>query len=129
MGGNFREKLEEALRIKFRGFKFRGAIIIILFRAHNVMRTLNSGGARDGNFRFDEERVARLSPVSVWTRKTRGKMERFSVESCVGGYHVYKARTPLVLAYLHESASENFVGGKFRDAEVSHENNPLYGIS
>ena len=53
-------------------------------------------------------------------------MERFSVESCVGGYHVYKARTPLVLAYLYESArsaSENFVGGKFRDAGVSHENN------
>ena len=29
-------------------------------------------------------------------------MERFSVESNVGGYHVYKARTPLVLAYLNE---------------------------
>ena len=29
-------------------------------------------------------------------------MERFSVESCVGGYHVYKAQTPLVLAYLNE---------------------------
>ena len=84
---------------------------------------------RDANFGFDEERVARLLPVSVWIRKTRGKMERFSVESCVGGYHVYKARTLLVLAYLHESASENFVGGKFRDARVSHRNNPLYGIT
>ena len=40
-------------------------------------------------------------------------MEHFSVESC----------TPLVLAYLHENASENFVGGKFRDAGVSHKNN------
>ena len=26
MGGNFREKLEEASRIKFRGFKFCGVI-------------------------------------------------------------------------------------------------------
>ena len=122
MGGNFREKLEEALRIKFRGFKFCGAILY--FFAHNVMRTLNSGGARDANFRFDEEHVARLSPVSVWIRETRGgKMERFSVESCVGGYHVYKARTALVLAYLHKSANKNFVGGKFCDAGVSHENN------
>ena len=50
-------------------------------------------------------------------------MERFSVESCVRGYHVYKAQTPLVLTYLHESANENFVGGKFRDARVSHESN------
>ena len=25
-----------------------------------------------------------------------------SVESCVGGYHVYEAQTPLVLAYLNE---------------------------
>ena len=50
-------------------------------------------------------------------------MERFSVESCVGSYHVYKARPPLVLKYLHESASENFVDGKFRDAGVSHKNN------
>ena len=86
------------------------------------MRTLNLGGAHDANFHFDEERVARLSPVRVWIRETRGKMERFSVKSCVGGYHVYKARTPLVLAYLYESASENFVGGKFHDAGVSHEN-------
>ena len=116
MGGNFREKLEEALRIKFRG-------AILYFFAHNVtVRTLNSGGARDANFRFDEECIARLLPVSVWIRETRGKMELFSVESCVGGYHIYKARTPLVLAYLHESASENFVGGKFRDTGVSHEN-------
>ena len=29
-------------------------------------------------------------------------MERFSVESCVGGYHIYKPRTPLVLAYLNK---------------------------
>ena len=82
------------------------------------MQTFKSGGARDANFRFDEERVARLSPVSVWIRETRGKMERFSVESCVGGYHVYKAQTPLVLTHLYESVSENFVGGKFRDAGV-----------
>ena len=40
MGGNFREKLEEAFRIKFRGFKFCGA-------------TLNSVHARDANFGFD----------------------------------------------------------------------------
>ena len=52
-------------------------------------------GTRDATFGFDEEREARLSPERVWLRKTRGKMERFSVESCVGGYHVYKARTPL----------------------------------
>ena len=56
-------------------------------------------------------------------------MEHFIVESCVGGYHVYKTRTLLVLAYLHESASEFFVGGKFRDAGVSHGNNLLYGIN
>ena len=61
-------------------------------------------GTSDANFDFDEERVARLSPEQVWLRETRGKMERFkfSVESCVGGYHVYKARTPLLLAYLNE---------------------------
>ena len=29
-------------------------------------------------------------------------MERFSVESYMGGYHVYKVRTPLVLTYLNE---------------------------
>ena len=58
----------------------------------------NELGTRDANFGFDEERVAQLSPERVWLRETRGKMERFSVESCVGGYHVYKARTPLVLA-------------------------------
>ena len=29
MGGSFREKLEEGLRIKFRGFKFRGAKLIL----------------------------------------------------------------------------------------------------
>ena len=59
-------------------------------------------GTHEANFGFDEERVARLSPERVWLRETSGKMERFSVESCVGGYHVYKARTPLVLAYLNE---------------------------
>ena len=66
MGGDFREKLEEALRIKFRGFKFRGTILY--FFAHNVMRTLNSGGARDVNFRFDEECVARLACKRLDTR-------------------------------------------------------------
>ena len=35
VGGNFCEKLEEALRIKFHGFKFRGALLY--FFAHNVM--------------------------------------------------------------------------------------------
>ena len=34
MGGNFREKLEEAPRIKFRGFKFRGVKVL---RADDVM--------------------------------------------------------------------------------------------
>ena len=63
MGGNFREKLEKAIRIKFRGFKFRSTLLY--FFAHNVMQTLNSRGAHDANFRFDEERVARLSPASV----------------------------------------------------------------
>ena len=29
-------------------------------------------------------------------------MEHFSVESCVGGYHVYKAQTSLVHTYLNE---------------------------
>ena len=33
IGGNFREKLEEALRIKFCGFKFRGVLLL----AYNVM--------------------------------------------------------------------------------------------
>ena len=56
-------------------------------------------------------------------REARGKMEHFSVESCMEGYHVYKARAPLVLAYLNESASENFMCGKFRDSGVGHENN------
>ena len=65
----------------------------------------------------------RNSRHKEWLCETRGKMERFSVESCMGGYHVYKAQTLLVLAYLHESASENFMGGKFHDAGVSHENN------
>ena len=49
-------------------------------------------GTRDANFGFDEERVARLSPERVWLHKTIGKMERFSVESCVGSYHVYELR-------------------------------------
>ena len=40
--------------------------------------------------------------AGVWLRKTRGRMERFSVASCMGGYHVYKARSRLVLAYLNE---------------------------
>ena len=57
---------------------------------------------RDATFGFDEEREARLSPERVWLRETRGKMECFSIESCVGGYHVYKARTPLGLSYLNE---------------------------
>ena len=48
-------------------------------------------GTRDANFSFDEERIAILSPKTVWLRETKGKMECFSFESCVGGYHVYKA--------------------------------------
>ena len=50
-------------------------------------------GTCDAKFGFDEERVARLSTL---------EMEHFSVESCVGGCHVYKAQIPLVLAYLNE---------------------------
>ena len=56
----------------------------------------------DANFGFNEERVARHSAVSVWAHETEGKMERFNVESCMGGYHIYKAQTLLVLAYLDE---------------------------
>ena len=56
-------------------------------------------GTRNARFGFGKERAARLSPERVWLHETKGKMERFSVESCMGGYHVYKARTPLVLAY------------------------------
>ena len=37
-------------------------------------------------------------------------MERFSVESCVGGYHVYKPRTPLVLTYLNKRYLAPFFG-------------------
>ena len=35
MGENFREKLEEALRIKFRGLKFRGLILCLCSRDVN----------------------------------------------------------------------------------------------
>ena len=35
VGGNFREKLEEASRIKFCGFKFRGAIVYFWSRRRN----------------------------------------------------------------------------------------------
>ena len=66
--------------------------------ARNVNFELST---RDTNFGFDEELVAILSPGRVWLRETRGKMERFSVESCMGGYHVYKARALYVLAYLN----------------------------
>ena len=59
-------------------------------------------GTRNANFGFDKECIARLLPVSIWLHETRGKMECFSVESCVGGYQVYNARTRLVLAYLNE---------------------------
>ena len=103
MGGNFREKLEEALRIKFRGFKFHGAILYFC----NVNFEL---GTRDANFGFNEEHIARLSPERVWLRETRGKMERFSVKSCMGGYHVYKARTLLVLAYPNARYWPRFFG-------------------
>ena len=36
-------------------------------------------------------------------------MECFSVESCLGGYHVYKAQTLLVLAYLNERYWPHFL--------------------
>ena len=65
MGGNFRVKLEEAPRIKFRGFNFRGAISIRLLCARNVNFEL---GTRGESFAVDEK-----------------KMERFSVESWVRG--------------------------------------------
>ena len=100
MGGNFHEKLEEVLRIKFHSFKFHGTILYFCVRKRNVNFEL---GTHDANFGFDKERIARLSPEKVWLRETRGKMERFSLESCVGGYHVYKGQTPLVLAYLNEN--------------------------
>ena len=32
VGGNFREKLEEALRIRFCGFKFHGAILYFILQ-------------------------------------------------------------------------------------------------
>ena len=43
MGGNFREKLEEALKIKFCGLNFVCDIILSL--ADNIMLTLNMGHA------------------------------------------------------------------------------------
>ena len=61
----FREKLEEAPRIKFRGFNFRGAISIRLPCTRNVNFEL---GTRGESFAVDER-----------------KMERFSVESWVRG--------------------------------------------
>ena len=48
MGGNFREKLEEALRIKFRGFKFRGTILYFCVRKRNVNFELGTRGANFG---------------------------------------------------------------------------------
>ena len=36
-------------------------------------------------------------------------MECFSVQSCLGGYHVYKAQTLLVLAYLNERYWPHFL--------------------
>ena len=49
MGGNFREKLEEALRIKFRGFKFCGMTLYFCMWKRNVNFEL---GTRDANFGF-----------------------------------------------------------------------------
>ena len=63
MGGNFREKLEETLRIKFHGFKFRGTILYFCVRKGNVNFELST---RDANFGFDEERVA----MQTLTRKS-----------------------------------------------------------
>ena len=54
--------------------------------------------------------IARLSLEGVWFREARGKLECFSVESCVGGYRVYKTQTPLVLAYLNERYWSHFLG-------------------
>ena len=92
---NFREKLEEALRIKFCDFfQFRGA----LFLAYNVMWTRYTWC----KFWFQWGTRSQTLTRKVWLHETRAKMERFSVKSCVGGYHVYKAQTPLVLACLNE---------------------------
>ena len=93
MGGNFREKLEDVLRIKFRGFKFRGAILYFCSHKRNVNFEL---GACDANFGFDEERVARLSPERVWLRRLeerwsalasrvlRGRLPRLQTTNSVG---------------------------------------------
>ena len=53
MGGNFREKLDEVPRIKFRGFNFRGATSIWLPLARNVNFEL---GTRGESFAVDEKR-------------------------------------------------------------------------
>ena len=99
----FVKSWKRPLRIKFHGFKFRGTIFV---RKHNVNFEL---GTRDANFGFDEERIARLSPERLWLHETRGKMEHFSLESCMGGYHVYKGKTLLGLAYLNENYWPRFL--------------------
>ena len=55
MGGNFREKLEEAPRIKFRGFKFRGAMVIFSI-ADDVMNFELIIGVTESNWRCGTER-------------------------------------------------------------------------
>ena len=64
MGGNFCEKLEEALRIKFR-------VTVLYFE---LRMTYFEFGTHGENFGFDEA----------------AKMECFSVECCVRGYTIYK---------------------------------------
>ena len=64
---------------------------------------------RDVNFGFNEEHVARRLPERVLLCETKGRMEHFSVESYVGGYRVYKARTTLLLAYLNERYWPHFL--------------------
>ena len=66
MGGNFREKLEEGPRIKFRGFNFRGVIFDRSPYAGNVNFELRTCGESLPSTRIDQ-------------------IERFSVKSCVRG--------------------------------------------
>ena len=63
MDGNFREKLEEALRIKFRDFKFRGSILCLCSR--NVNFELST---RDATFGFDETLAGKSGYVRLEER-------------------------------------------------------------
>ena len=111
----FVKNWKRASELNFLIFKFRGTqYYTFACIQHNVNFEL---GILDANFGFDEECVARLLPERVWLHETRGKIERFSVKSCMGRYHVYKAQT-LLWGRLPCLQSTNSIGACIPEQQV-----------